>query len=598
MTKLETTFLTILKAIAALVITLLGGAIGIVVGLLLFYNFIPFWKHYNIPPAPEKVASILYVDIKNTLDDPTTDIIYVRSNSGKVYFISVGETNWQILPSLPGGQISQLSLRDGYENSPLIAASEQGDFFQLTSGQWESIDPLEEPWGWRAEQASCMDSAQTHPFLVRTVLDSQSIVFDRPVSTVYRCYAVLKNGNVKIWTRFIHFLNMLLTVGASMVVGMIVGIRISRSIFRSQNRKTERVPSEEHTVPEDPKPKSNTHSSRHLFWWISLIGTIFFVLGAGVLSYLGIQYAFPREVTAPDAFPDTNLVFTPLGQQVGFVNADGSDLEYVPLVIKAPELSNRILPSRPVITGDNKTLIVKASFRVTYASLPEWLVVSQPGKFPVVCRQWSSQHMAYLSADQQEIFTFTLWDGLQRYKLSNCGKEVSPLETYERNLYGIPSPDQKYIVQVRETGAALEDDHLIIVREFSDTKEWKVGIGDYPAWSRDSHWVAYTGKDGIYVANVLEDREAQLVVAYSYPYPDNENYPVYETDAMWKISPEVAWSPDGNWLVYHKWKGDRPGNFVDPTNYGIYKVDIATGEEIMIIDEGIYPYWRWPAAEP
>jgi hypothetical protein len=409
---------------------------------------------------------------------------------------------------------------------------------------------------------------------------------------------VLKNGNVKVWTRFIHFLNMLATTGAGMFGGIAIGIIVSRSIFRSRNKKTERELSEEHAVHEEPAPKSNVRSGRRLFWWVSLFGIIAFVLGIGFLLYTTIQTNFPSEVAAPAAFPDTDLVFAPSGKRIGFVNADGSDLEYVPLVIKAPELGSNLTPSRPVITGDNKTLIVKATYHLTYATLPEWLFVSQPGKFPTVCRQWSSQQMAYLSADQQEIFTFTMWDGLQRYKLSSCGKEEAPLETYDRNLYGIPSPDQKYLVYARETGTELEDDRFIIVREFSGTKEWTVGMGDYPAWSWDSRWVAYTGKDGIYVVNALEGGEAQLVVPYSYPYPDNENFPVYETDAFWKVPPEVAWSPDGKWLVYHKWKGDRPGNFADPSDYAIYKVNISTGEETMIVDEGMYPYWRWPVEKP
>jgi len=598
MTKLEIAFLTILKGLASLVITLFGGAIGVAVGLLLFSNFIPFWKHYNLPATPEKVMSILYVDVQTTLDDPTSDIVYVKADSGQVYFISVGQRDWQTLPSLPSGEIYQVRLRDGYANSPLIAATEQGKFFQLTNGQWESIPSLKEPWGLGAERISCMDNWQYRPVLIREVLDSEALIADRPVSTVYRCYALLNNGKVRIWVRFIHFLNMLITVGANTVIGMIIGIRISWAIFRSRNRKIENLPSEESTILESLTPKRNVRSGRRLFWWISLIGIIAFVLGTGYFLYKTIHTNFPSEVAAPEAFPNTDIVFTPSDRRVGFVNADGSGLEYVPLVIRAPEISNRILPLHPVITGDNKTLIVKASFRNTYASLPEWLVVSQPRKFPVVCRQWSSQQMAYLSADQQEIFTYTFLDGLQRYKLSSCGKDDAPLETYERNLYGIPSPDQKYVVYARKTGAELDDDHLIIVREFSGTKEWTVGIGDYPAWSRDSHWVAYTGKDGIYIVNVLEGREPQLIVPYRYPYPDNENFPVYETDAMWKISPEVAWSPDGNWLVYHKWKGDHPGNFADPADYAIYKVNITTGEELMIVDEGIYPYWRWPAAKP
>ncbi|HMB23559.1 MAG TPA: hypothetical protein VKP08_12035 [Anaerolineales bacterium] len=65
-----------------------------------------------------------------------------------------------------------------------------------------------------------------------------------------------------------------------------------------------------------------------------------------------------------------------------------------------------------------------------------------------------------------------------------------------------------------------------------------------------------------------------------------------------EVLSEVAWSPDGKWLVYHKWVGTDYNTGTDPSSNAIYKLNIKTGEEIKILDGGIYPYWRWSVEKP
>ncbi len=336
----------------------------------------------------------------------------------------------------------------------------------------------------------------------------------------------------------------------------------------------------------------NMASSRRHLLFLILASTICLLLAT---ACYGVSRAvFPPETRAPDSFPDTDLVFT-TSSGVGFVNADGSNLSYLPLTAK---LSYGMEDEswRPVITGDHRTMIVKMADKFWHVYNPTLLVLWTAGDLPVPCLPWPGQQMAYLSSDQQDIFIQTK-QGTARYRLSSCGTNDAPIETYD-NVSGIPSPDLKYIVYVDIPSAIPSDDRFIILRELASGKERRIGIGDYPAWSRDGHWVAYTGKDGLYVFNVLEGEEAQLAVVYRNPYPGHENSPTFEGGDYPRIPPEVSWSPDGKWLVYHRWTGTKYETGVDPYYNAIYKLNIETGEEIKILDGGMYPYWRWPAEEP
>lgn len=196
--------------------------------------------------------------------------------------------------------------------------------------------------------------------------------------------------------------------------------------------------------------------------------------------------------------------------------------------------------------------------------------------------------------DQNNIFIQTE-QGLALYTLSSCGADDPPVKIYE-DIFGVPSPNLQYIAYTSRPSSDPGDDRFIVIREMSGESQWTIGIGDYPVWSRNSQWLAYVGTDGIYTYNVLEKLEPRQVI--SYPNLFDKRDRTYTARDYWEIPPEVSWSPDGKWLVYHKWHGTDPYIAGDPKYNAIYKLNIETGEEIKIIDGGMYPYWRWPAEQP
>ncbi|MFH2103009.1 MAG: hypothetical protein ABIJ39_06590 [Chloroflexota bacterium] len=274
---------------------------------------------------------------------------------------------------------------------------------------------------------------------------------------------------------------------------------------------------------------------------------------------------------------------------MGFVNADGSDAIYIRLIVRAYGVRSDFW--RPVLTGDNNTLIVKVIDYHYSVFAPRYLTVWRTGEYPVLCTQWEYQQMPLLSAGHSHIFIRTE-QGMALYALDDCGTDDGPVEVYE-NIFGVPSPDLQYVAYTENPSRIPTDDRFIIIRNIVNGEERTAGVGDYPAWSRDSQWLAYTGRDGIYVVNVSDETELRRVLLY--PNPFDERDPTYAGRDYWEIPPEVSWSPDGQWLVYHRWHGTDYFTGVYPEYSSIYKLNVETGEEIKIIDGGMYPSWRWPA---
>jgi hypothetical protein len=107
-----------------------------------------------------------------------------------------------------------------------------------------------------------------------------------------------------------------------------------------------------------------------------------------------------------------------------------------------------------------------------------------------------------------------------------------------------------------------------------------VGYGVAPAWSRDGEWLAFTGSDGIYVVR-KDGTQLRRVVPLNTPSDQDERY-------VWSDSISIAaWSPDGEWLTYHR---------ATPDGLTIFKTRVETGAEIEIFQGGKYPHWRWDVA--
>lgn len=126
------------------------------------------------------------------------------------------------------------------------------------------------------------------------------------------------------------------------------------------------------------------------------------------------------------------------------------------------------------------------------------------------------------------------------------------------------------------SGESIETECYISVVDLETEEEWIVGGGVVPSWSPNSEYLAYTGLDGIYVVRA-DGTENHRVFEYSLYYR-------LDVGRTWSDWPPLAeWSPDGKWLVYHR--EEREG-------YAIYKLNLETGEETLIVENGLNPDWR------
>ena len=127
-------------------------------------------------------------------------------------------------------------------------------------------------------------------------------------------------------------------------------------------------------------------------------------------------------------------------------------------------------------------------------------------------------------------------------------------------------------------------------------------VGDFPVWSRDGQWLAYTGADGIYIVQNSLKAEPRLLVHLESPEPSiSVPVPVYEYYPAKEYYPPIAsWSSDGQWLVYHAHNTNpvdtHAGSWAK--YYSIFKVNVNIGEVTKLLDGGYSPFWRWPVEEP
>lgn len=102
-----------------------------------------------------------------------------------------------------------------------------------------------------------------------------------------------------------------------------------------------------------------------------------------VLVVLACSAGVPKETRAPDSFPDTDLIFTS-GEGIGFVNADGSNATHLTFTAKLPH-GMEDETWRPVITGDNLSVILKVTDRYSHVYAPDYMVLWRGGELPVLC---------------------------------------------------------------------------------------------------------------------------------------------------------------------------------------------------------------------
>jgi hypothetical protein len=339
----------------------------------------------------------------------------------------------------------------------------------------------------------------------------------------------------------------------------------------------------------------NTVSPRRKVTQVWIIGFVTLCLTLLAVPFLcwnslsTIPPIIPSPAPAPDPFPDSDIVYGG-GSKLGFLRADGSDVRTFPF--RLPSLSFVSGWGRPFITGDNETLFVTSA---NYPGIIGHIWGVKPGGIATQCG-WTG--IAQLAADGYHILVDTKRD-IEKYSPDDCGTENVPEKVYS-GITGTLSPNEQYTAEVREEIVGKDSIPGIMIRNVQTGTEQVAGPGDFPAWSRDGDWLAYTGADGIYIVQNHADAVARRLAGLDSPEPQLE-IPAYRPYPSTQYFPPIAsWSPDGKWLVYHVYDESA----VDPddeawgSGYSIFKVNVETGETIKLLDGGFSPFWRWPAETP
>jgi len=329
---------------------------------------------------------------------------------------------------------------------------------------------------------------------------------------------------------------------------------------------------------------------------------VFYIL---IIAGLHIQSSCSFQNIAPDQFPDTDIIFqteTLWGERsdetLGFVNADGSILTYLSILIPN-KWGGKSSPCYPTIASDGSTLV----FRIPSATgTAGELVVMHPSQRAIICNVEMGGGRPSLTGDQNLALIHLVSPGgrLALFNLANCEEGMDPqsIKIYDMTTIqhsprgGALSPNSQTLA-FEEFGNYQDSEETpplptIYVQDLASGLEITIGNGFAPAWSPDGQWIAFTGVDGIYLVKA-DGTDKRRVVEYQ--SPEGGGRPPFEED--WPPLP--SWSPDGNWLVYHKCTLE-PGlrtNCNAREDYAIFKVNIETGEEIKILDGGLNPYWRW-----
>jgi hypothetical protein len=311
------------------------------------------------------------------------------------------------------------------------------------------------------------------------------------------------------------------------------------------------------------------------------------LLAGAILVITALWAVFLRNVNpAPFALPDpmpSNAIIYQQVAELGFMNGDGSQSTSVPIR----------LPSNSLVASWGTPMLVDAHgiLFVTVANMPGSpgsVFAAAPGAAPVACG-WSG--IVRPAVDGARIYLETP-DGQQIYRAEDCGTGNAP-ERVLGGVLGALSPDERFSARADRGEYGAYTDPVIVIRELDTGEETSIGEGDFPVWSRDSQWLAYTGPDGMYVVQNSPSAEPRRVSILQILHPEFGRRVYTEDRGNFYYPPIASWSPDGKWLVYHEYQVGSESQF--PGQYSIVKVDLDTGEIVKLLEGGYSPFWRWPS---
>jgi hypothetical protein len=298
-------------------------------------------------------------------------------------------------------------------------------------------------------------------------------------------------------------------------------------------------------------------------WWLCLM----------MLALLGCK--------AVKDIPDTDIVFQKINKDMfGFINADGTGEQYVE--IPAPGV-----PIAPMTTFNNRYLFFFDAYpdRLSVGYLSAITPNSQLKRY----EPFSARGAAPALEDNHIILSNTSLakqPGLHLFNLETGSivhtfYKVKKGEEIDVGTNAISDSTLVFVHYPQEAPPEM------VVLDTKDGSEKVILTGEkvegggkqlslmYPAISPDGQWIAYTAKDGIYIMDIEGQNQKKFAEICLFCGEGPESLREF---AYWP--PAVSWSPDSQWIVYHRCTLPVPQKCkTDIKDYTIFKANIETGEE-------------------
>ena len=339
---------------------------------------------------------------------------------------------------------------------------------------------------------------------------------------------------------------------------------------------------------------------------VLLLGLLF-VAVCCLVVVVAIRWSFrpsepPAQVT-DRPLPDRDIAFQVSHKHasdasIGFVNADGSGLAFV--AITHESTITRVNP-RPSWTSDGRLLLFPANFGRGFVGITtqgarhdyaRWMSRAAPleqANLAVLLTAFdeSRYQIALFDLETSQIIrSFVIQD--DDYPSIGTSALSGSLLVYRR--WWRPDretdPDRSIAYEIvlldNDTGVR----RTLARREGKDFER----ILENPAISPDGQWVVYTAAEGLRLVRP-DGSDDHLLLPLDVVRRDGFG-------ARWDTyPPEASWSPDSRWLVYHRCMLPGQQRCYSIDQYAIFKLNIETGEEVLLFEGGLNPYWRLAPSE-
>lgn len=298
---------------------------------------------------------------------------------------------------------------------------------------------------------------------------------------------------------------------------------------------------------------------------------------------------------ATEPLPVADIVFqTATGDarpySLGFIQADGRDLQYVEV---RPYSYLGGTPIYPVQTSDGNLLVFYGSRGATdplSAITSEGYLIKYEDHY-----SGSRSRIAPVQGSHQAVIAEAYTGGRskdikRRIQLLDLDEKIA-VQTYVTTTgvfidIGANALQQTSLFYMRSREGGVE---LVLLN--TETGKEAILLNENkslssPAISPNGRLVAYTAGDGIYVVSV-EGGAARRVARACVEQKRSPGYIYWNS---WPPAP--SWSPDSQWLVYHRCTLPCSERCEDIEDYSIFKVNVETGEEVLLVEGGLNPYWR------